>query len=262
MFNFIRNSFVRLPSDICHISVHLKKRNLSTFVNFCVAISILKMEGKSHFGVIKIYDLFSGRLKHSWNTQKKQWCMEKVLWRWMRQEWLVCFMCFVKFREGSFLLDSVPWSGRQVEVDSDQIETLRTINVYLYGETDVRVYICLTDSLYCIPKCLRTRGSDQARGWPSSAAPWIAQPWFLSAPWPLGWGPTGGRGADGSLRGSVSRNESSMGARVQSIPGPLSVPASPREGVQARFPDQPTDRKHCLWGGETLTEQACFLGDL
>ena len=76
----------------------------------------------------------------------------------------MCFMCFVKFREGSFLLDSVPWSGRQVEVDSDQIETLRTINVYLYGETDVRVYICLTDSLYCIPKCLRTCGSDQARG--------------------------------------------------------------------------------------------------
>ena len=188
--------------------------------------------------------------------------MEKVLWLTECQEWFVCFMWFVKFREGSFLLNNVPWSGRPVEVDSHQMETLRTINVYLYGETDVHIYICLTDSLYCIPKCLRTCGSDQAQSWPSSAAPSIPQPWFLSAPWLLGWGPTGGRGADGSLRGSVSRNESSMCAHVQSIPGPLSVPPSPREGVQARFPDQPTDRKHYLWGGEMHTEQACFLGDL
>ena len=36
----------------------------------------------------------------------------------MYQKW------FVKFREGDFSLDDAPWSGRPVEVDSDQIETL------------------------------------------------------------------------------------------------------------------------------------------
>ena len=41
----------------------------------------------------------------------------------MCQEWLA------KFCAGDFSLDDAPWSGRPVEVDSDQIETLRTINV-------------------------------------------------------------------------------------------------------------------------------------
>lgn len=31
---------------------------------------------------------------------------------------------FVKFRAGGFSLDNAPWSGRPVEVDSDQIEKL------------------------------------------------------------------------------------------------------------------------------------------
>ena len=31
---------------------------------------------------------------------------------------------FVKFRAGDFSRDDAPWSGRPVEVDSDQIETL------------------------------------------------------------------------------------------------------------------------------------------
>ena len=30
----------------------------------------------------------------------------------------------LKFRAGDFSLDNAPWSGRPVEVDSDQIETL------------------------------------------------------------------------------------------------------------------------------------------
>ena len=32
--------------------------------------------------------------------------------------------CFVKFHAGDFLLDDAPWSGRPVEIDSDQIKTL------------------------------------------------------------------------------------------------------------------------------------------
>ena len=35
-----------------------------------------------------------------------------------------CQKWFVKFRAGDFLLDEAPWSGRMVEVDSDQIETV------------------------------------------------------------------------------------------------------------------------------------------
>ena len=36
----------------------------------------------------------------------------------MYQKW------FAKFRAGDFLLDDASWSGRLVEVDSDQMETL------------------------------------------------------------------------------------------------------------------------------------------
>ena len=36
----------------------------------------------------------------------------------------MCQKWFVKFRAGSFLLDNTPGSGRPVEVDRDQIETL------------------------------------------------------------------------------------------------------------------------------------------
>ena len=35
-----------------------------------------------------------------------------------------CQKWFVKFHAGDFLLDNAPWSGRPVEADSDQIETL------------------------------------------------------------------------------------------------------------------------------------------
>ena len=40
---------------------------------------------------------------------------------------------FVKFHARDFWLDDAPWSSRPVEVDSDQIETLRTINVLPRG---------------------------------------------------------------------------------------------------------------------------------
>ena len=36
----------------------------------------------------------------------------------------MCQKWFAKFRAGDFSLDDAPWSGRPVEVDSDQIETL------------------------------------------------------------------------------------------------------------------------------------------
>ena len=50
-------------------------------------------------------------------------CVEKVLGLMERIEG------FVKFCAGDFSLDDALQSGRPVEVDSDQTETLRTINV-------------------------------------------------------------------------------------------------------------------------------------
>ena len=41
--------------------------------------------------------------------------------------------CFAEFHVGDFALDDAPRSGRPVEADSDQIETLRTINVIPCG---------------------------------------------------------------------------------------------------------------------------------
>ena len=41
----------------------------------------------------------------------------------------MCQKWFVKFYAGDFSLDNAPWSGRPVEIDSDQIETLRKISV-------------------------------------------------------------------------------------------------------------------------------------
>ena len=41
----------------------------------------------------------------------------------------MCQKWFPKFHARDFLLDDAPQSGRPAEVDSDQIETLKTINV-------------------------------------------------------------------------------------------------------------------------------------
>ena len=47
---------------------------------------------------------------------------------------LMCQQWFVKFCAGDFSLDNAPQSGRPVEVHSNQIETLRTINVLPQGK--------------------------------------------------------------------------------------------------------------------------------
>ena len=60
---------------------------------------------------------------------KKQICPvygEGAVTNQMCQKW------FAKFFAGDFLLDCAPWSGRPVEVDSDQIETLIENNVLSY----------------------------------------------------------------------------------------------------------------------------------
>ena len=44
-----------------------------------------------------------------------------------------CPKWFTKFHAGHFSLDDAPQSGIPAEVDSDQMETLRTVNVILHG---------------------------------------------------------------------------------------------------------------------------------
>ena len=82
-------------------------------MNFCVAILILKMKGKKqHFRCIMLYYFKKGK---SPTEMQKQICAvtDQTCQKW-----------FAKFCAGDFSLDDAPQSGRPVEVDSDQIETL------------------------------------------------------------------------------------------------------------------------------------------
>ena len=45
----------------------------------------------------------------------------------------MCQKGFAKFCVGDFSLDDAPWLGRPVEVNSNKIETLRTINIIPHG---------------------------------------------------------------------------------------------------------------------------------
>ena len=88
-------------------------------MNFCVAILILKMEEKKqHFQHIMLY--YFKKDKNATETQRK---ICPVYGEGAVTDW-ACQKCFTKFCAGDFSLDDAPWSGRPVEVDSDQIETL------------------------------------------------------------------------------------------------------------------------------------------
>ena len=45
----------------------------------------------------------------------------------------MCQKWFAKFHAGDCLLDDGPWSGRPVELDRDQVKTLRRINILPHG---------------------------------------------------------------------------------------------------------------------------------
>ena len=76
-------------------------------------------EKKQHFHHIMLYYFRKG--KNTTEMQKKRICAvygEGAVTDQMCQKW------FAKFRAGDFSLDDAPRSGRPVEVDNDQIETL------------------------------------------------------------------------------------------------------------------------------------------
>ena len=80
-------------------------------------------ENKQHFWDIMLYYFNRGKMKLKCKKKICTLYAEDSVADQMCQKW------FVKFLAGDFLLDYAPWLGRAVEVDSDQIETLRTINV-------------------------------------------------------------------------------------------------------------------------------------
>ena len=67
--------------------------------------------------------------KNATETQKKRFVVygEGAVTDQMCQKW------FAKFCAGDFLLHNAPLSGRPAEADSDQMETLRTINIIPHG---------------------------------------------------------------------------------------------------------------------------------
>ena len=88
-------------------------------MNFCVAILILKMEEKKqHFRHIMLSYFKKG--KNATETQKKVCAVygEGAVTDQTCQKW------FAKFSARDFSLDNAPWSGRRVEVHSNQIKTL------------------------------------------------------------------------------------------------------------------------------------------
>ena len=84
-------------------------------------------EKKQHFWHIMLYYFKKG--KNTTEMQKRICTVygEGAVTDRMCQKW------FVKFCAGDFSLDDATRLGRSVEVDSDQIKTLRTINVIPHG---------------------------------------------------------------------------------------------------------------------------------
>ena len=92
-------------------------------MGFYLTILILEMEeNKQHFWHIMLYYFKKG--KYMTEMQKKIWAVygEGAVTDQMCQKW------FARFHAGDWSLDDAPWSGRQVDVDSDQIETLTENN--------------------------------------------------------------------------------------------------------------------------------------
>ena len=121
------------------------KKNLSKLVNFCVAILILKMEeNKQNFG--RLCSIISRKVKTA-ETQKKICAVyaEGAVTDRMCPKW------FVNFHAGDFLLGDAPQSGRPVEVDNDQTETL-TENSQCYTTWELADILTVSKSIKLLVK--------------------------------------------------------------------------------------------------------------
>ena len=127
----------------------------SKLVNFCIAILILKMEeNKWRFWHIMLYYFKKG--KNTTETHKKHLCS---LWRSLGPLYYeegavtdqMCQKWFARFHAGDWSLDDAPRSGRQVEVDSDQIETL-TENNQCYTMWEIADILKISKSIKLLVK--------------------------------------------------------------------------------------------------------------
>ena len=95
-------------------------------MDFCVAILILKWKNYATFSRIILCYI----KKYKKQLKCKKICAvyeEGAVTDGMRQKWLT------EFCAGDVSLDHAPHLGKPVEVDSDQIETLRTISIIPCG---------------------------------------------------------------------------------------------------------------------------------
>ena len=102
-------------------------------------------ENKQHFQHIMLYCFKKG--KNATETQEKICAVygEGAVTNQMCQKW------FAKFHAGDFLLDDAPWSGRPVEVDSDQIEAL-TENNQSYTKREITNILEISKSVKLLVK--------------------------------------------------------------------------------------------------------------
>ena len=99
------------------------------------------MEGKSNILDILYFIYYFKKGKNTTETQKKI-CMvygKGAVTDWMCQKW------FAKFHAGDSSLDDAPQLGRQVEVDSDQTETLIEINQH-YTTQEIATILKISQS--------------------------------------------------------------------------------------------------------------------
>ena len=120
-------------------------KNLSKLVIFCVAILILKMKENTCIRHIMLY-----YFKKGLNITEMQ---EKIcaVYGEAAVTDRTCQKWFVNFHAGDFSLDDAPWSGRPVEVDSDQIETLIENNQY-YTMREIAVILQILKSIKLLVK--------------------------------------------------------------------------------------------------------------
>ena len=87
-------------------------------------------ENEQHFWHIIIYYFKKG--KHPTETHKKicAVCGEAAV-----TDDQLCQKRFAKLCAGDFSLDDAPWSGRTVEIDSNQIKTLIETTLYHAGDS-------------------------------------------------------------------------------------------------------------------------------
>ena len=111
VFNFIQKNFVDYIVTAV-ISVCIKKINIGEFL-----CSHFNTEDERRYAIfLAYYVLLFQEGKNTTEMQKKicAVCGEGAVTDQMCQKW------FVKFPTGDFSLDDAPWSGRPIEVDSNQ----------------------------------------------------------------------------------------------------------------------------------------------